>query len=133
METLYITSKFIGQESLESRPEEDFGFDYEEENTYEFIGVLHYLKTDDGIVNIVKLIAELNKLKDKGANYVGCDWHCDHQELDLYAFNLYVSTSDEVQTEINSLNLMKIAKKEKLIAELEENLKILKKDLGIQK
>jgi hypothetical protein len=38
MEIVYITSKFIGQESLESRPEEDFGFNYEDYGNFEIIG-----------------------------------------------------------------------------------------------
>ena len=129
MKTIYITSNFVENKSLESRPEEDFGFNYEDHENFEFLGDKPYNKSDAGLVSIVQLIAELKQMKDKGANYVGCDWHCDHQELDLYGFNLTTSKSDEIQAEIESLNKNKENNKAKEIAELEERLKFLKKDL----
>ena len=129
MSTVYITSKFIERESLESRPEEDFGFNYEDYENFEIIGDEPYHKSEAGLVKVDTLIQELLKLQDKGVNYVGCDWHCDHQELDLYGFNLTTSKSDEIQAEIDSLNKNKENNKAKEIAELEERLKFLKKDL----
>lgn len=129
MEKIYITSKFIGQESLASIPEEDFGFNYEDHEDFEFLGVEPYHKSDAGLVKIDILVRELLKLQDKGANYVGCDWHCDHQELDLYGFHLIASNSDEIQAKIDALKDRQQKNKEQEIANLEEKLKILKKSL----
>jgi hypothetical protein len=74
---------------------------------------------------------ELETLKAKGANYVGCDWHCDHQELDLYGFNLTTSKSDEIQAQIDVLKEKELKTKQAAIASLEEKLKKLKKDLEV--
>lgn len=129
MDTLYFISKFIGSESLESRPEEDFGFDYDNYGNFNIIGDDPYFKIDVGVVSITQLIARLKEMQTKGANYVGCDWHCDHQELDLYAYKLSASNPDEIENEIKSIQNLKTAKKEHEIAELEKRLEILKKDL----
>ena len=131
MEKIYITSKFIGNESLESRPEEDFGFNYDEHEDYQILGDEPSHKSEAGLVSIDYLMRELETLKVKGANYVGCDWHCDHQELDLYGFNLTTSKSDEIQAQIDVLKEKELKTKQAAIATLEEKLKKLKKDLEV--
>jgi hypothetical protein len=129
MDTLFITSKFIGSKSLESRPEEDLGFDYDEYGNFDILGDNPYDKSEAGVVDIVQLMTILSEMKAKGANYVGCDWHCDHQELDLYGFNIITSTSDEIKAKIDALKHKEQKSKEKEFAELEKRLEILKKDL----
>jgi len=131
MEKIYITSKFIGNESLESRPEEDFGFNFDEHEDYQILGDEPSHKSEAGLVSIDYLMRELETLKVKGANYVGCDWHCDHQELDLYGFHLIASNSDEIQAKIDALKHRQQKNKEQEIANLEEKLKKLKKDLEV--
>lgn len=54
---------------------------------------VHY---EGGLVKIDSLINILNEFKEKGANYVACDYHCDHQELDLVAIELRPSTDEEI-------------------------------------
>jgi hypothetical protein len=81
------------------------------------------------VVDIVQLMAILNEMKPTGANYVACDWHCDHQELDLYGFNITTSTLDEIKAKIDALKHKEQKSKEKEIAELEKRLEILKNDL----
>jgi hypothetical protein len=129
MSTLYITSKFIGEKSLESRPEDDFGFDYDNYGNFDILGDDPYKKIDVGVVSITQLIAKLKEMQTKGANYVGCDWHCDHQELDLYAYSLSKANSDEIQSYKNGLYHEIQKNKEKEITELEKRLEFLKKDL----
>ena len=127
--TIFITSKFRDYESLEARPHEDFGFDYEEHEAYHFIGDDFYDKTDVGLVSIDVLINNLLTMQKKGANYVACDWHVDHEELELYGFKLTASTSDEIQNFLKT-NFAQIKKlKEDEIAKFEKTLEILKKDL----
>ena len=127
--TIFITSKFLDYASLEARPHEDFGFDYEEDETYEFIGDDIYHKSDAGLVSIDMLVNKLLTMQKNGANYVACDWHYDHQELDLYGFKLTSSTSDEIQDYLEA-NIGEIKKiKQDEITELEKVLKKLKKDL----
>lgn len=129
MDTFFITSKFIGNKSLESRPEEDLGFDYDNYGNFDFIGNEPYDKSDAGVVDIVQLMAILMEMKAKGANYVACDWHCDHQELDLYGFNITASTSEEIKIKLDGLRHIKQKTKELEIAKLEKTLENLKKDL----
>ena len=129
MKTIFIKSKFIKEACLDSNPQEDFGFNYEDHETYNILGDKFYDKTDVGLVSINVLMAELRQMQNNGANYVACDWHCDHEELDLYSYSLSETTSDEVQTHIESLYNLNQKNKEKEIAELEKRLELLKKDL----
>jgi len=129
MDTFFITSKFIGNESLDARPEEDLGSDYDNYGNFDFIGNEPYDKSDAGVVDIVQLMAILMEMKAKGANYVACDWHCDHQELDLYGFNITASTSEEIKIKLDGLRHIKQKTKELEIAKLEKTLENLKKDL----
>ena len=127
----YITSKFIEKKSLEARPEDDLGYEWDVHENFEIIGDEPYHKSEAGLVKIDILIQELVEMKAKGANYVGCDWHCDHQELDLYGFNLTTSKSDEIQAKIDVLKEKELKTKQAAIATLEEKLKKLKKDLEV--
>lgn len=90
-----FTNKFIEKKYLTSNPQEDNGFDYESDDDYREIGDVN--QSDSGLVKIDDLITILQELKDKGSNYVACDWHCDHQELDVYGFNYRKSTYEEVK------------------------------------
>ena len=124
MNITYFTNKFIGKHYLTSNPQEDNGFDYETDDDYKEIGDIN--QSDAGFVKIDELITILQELKDKGANYVACDWHCDHQELDVYGFNYRKSTDEEVQAVEEAANAKKELLKQRQIKEMEEKLAKLK-------
>lgn len=126
MSKLYFTTSFIEKKYLESRPYEDNGFDYENDDDYEEIGDSNH--SDAGLVKIDELIEVLKELKDKGSNYVACDWHCDHQELDVYGFNYRKSTDEEVKEVEDAIKEKKEALKQKQIREMEEKLAKLKEE-----
>lgn len=131
MEKFYTTSKSIGKETLESNPEFELGFDYDGQHIE--IGDDPFYKSEAGPVSISDLIEKLQLFQNNGANYVCCDWHCDHVELDIYAFKMSVSTPEEIESYLDVLKRTKQTTKENEIAELERRLNILKKDLEIKK
>lgn len=129
MNKLYFTTKFIEKKYLASNPEEDNGFDYENHDNYKEIGDdIQDFVYEAGLVKIDELITILQELKDKGANYVACDWHCDHQELDVYGFNYRKSTDEEVQAIENAEKAKKELLKQRQIKEMEEKLAKLKSE-----
>jgi hypothetical protein len=82
------------------------------DDSHSCIGDVNY--SDAGLVNIDDLIESLIELR-KGSNYVACDWHCDHSELEVHGFNFRKSTDDEVKVEEEKLNLKQfVGKKEEL-------------------
>jgi hypothetical protein len=56
------------------------------DDSHSCIGDVNY--SDAGLVNIDDLIESLIELREKGSNYVACDWHCDHQNLRFMALTL---------------------------------------------
>jgi hypothetical protein len=126
MSKLYFTNKFIEKKYLSSYPHEDNGFDWDVNEDYEEIGDNN--QSDAGLVKIDELITILQGLKEKGANYVACDWHCDHQELEVYGFNYRKSTDEEVQAIEDAAKAKKELLKQRQIKEMEEKLAKLKAD-----
>ena len=120
---IYLHSKNIGHLFLESRPEEDFGFNYEIHEDYREIGETYY-----GLVSIDKLIESLQELTSKGANYVSCRWHGDYQELDLYGVEYRLATDEEITVHRDNLKKQKRHDILNEIAQLESKIKVLKKD-----
>ena len=122
----YFTNKFIGKKYLTSNPQEDNGFDYEIDDDYRETGDVN--QSDAGLVKIDELITILQELKEKGANYVACDWHCDHQELEVHGFNYEKSTDEEIQSIEDAAKLKKELLKQRQIKEMEEKLAKLKSE-----
>jgi hypothetical protein len=125
MSILYFKQRLIDQKFLESRPEEDNGFSYDD---HEDFTVLEdgYRQSEAEPVNIDALIKELTDLKQAGANYVSCDWHGDHQELKLYGYEFRKATEDEVKANELKLAEAELARKQKEIERLESQLNKLK-------
>ena len=121
---IYLYSKNIGHLFLELRPEEDFGFNYEIHEDYQEIGETYY-----GLVSIDKLIGSLQELTSKGANYVSCRWHSDHQELDLYGVEYRLATDEEITVHCDNLKKQKRHDILNEIAQLESKIKSLKNRL----
>jgi hypothetical protein len=125
----YITTKFVEKEEIYSRPEEDFGYDYENDNRIETIGDVYWNYTESGLVNIDVMIQHLEDLKQKGSNYVGCEWHCDHGEMELYGFSMKMSSKPEIDEYLEEIKTKERKKKEAEIKLLEDKVKNLKKSL----
>jgi hypothetical protein len=125
----YITTKFVEKEEIYSRPEEDFGYDYENDNRIETIGDVYWNYTESGLVNIDVMIQHLEDLKQKGSNYVGCEWHCVHGEMELYGFSMKMSSKPEIDEYLEEIKTKERKKKEAEIKLLEDKVKNLKKSL----
>jgi len=117
----YLTK--IKEAYIESRPEEDLGLDYDVHIQDENLGEDCY--SDAGFVNIDILIEKLKYFKESGANYVACDWHCDHQELELYGVNLRLASEDEIRDHLITIAQAAVDKKNDKIKQLEGELKKL--------
>jgi hypothetical protein len=124
MSKVYFTSKLIDKVYLTSTPEEDNGLDWEKDNSYQTLGDENY--SDAGLVNIDDLIESLQELKLKGSNYIACDWHCDHQELEVHAFNFRKSNTEEVKIEEDKIKAKNDLLKKRQIEDLEKQLAKLK-------
>lgn len=124
MKTMYFKSAQVAQTYLPSNPEEDFGFDYDLYDTTDIIGKRVYL--DAGLVSIDKMIEKLQEMKQAGANYASIDWHCDHQEYDIYGIQYDKASDEEVEEHKANIEKRKEAKKNSEIAELEKKLASLK-------
>ena len=122
---MYFELKPVGTtQYLRSAPEEDFGFDWEKHSDH--VTLPNQFYADAGLVAIDQLLEVLQKLKSEGANYVSCDWHCDHGELEVTGAEFSVAPEEKV----NALNQAKLEKekrfKELEIKKLEEKLEKLK-------
>ena len=98
--------------------------DYENHDNYKEIGDVN--QSDAGLVKIDELITALQELKEKGANYVACDWHCDHVELEVHGFNYRKSTYEEVKVVEDEAKAKKELLKQRQIKEMEDKLAKLK-------
>ncbi len=55
-----------------------------------------YSSVDGHPIQIDRLINLLLDFKKKGANYVGLHHHCDHIGYDLEAYDIHLSTQEEI-------------------------------------
>jgi hypothetical protein len=124
MSVIYFTQKLIDKQYLLDTANEDNGLDYEVHDNYEELG--EPLHSDAGLVSIEKLINILVDMNSKGANYVSCDWHCDHQELEVHGVSYRASTKEEIQVELAKHGKKLEASKQREIEALEQRLKSLK-------
>jgi hypothetical protein len=121
---IFFNLKNIGQKDIAARPEEDLGLDWIIHSDTKTFG--EQLYSDAGLVKIEDLISTLVDLNSKGANYVACDWHCDHQALEVYGVEFRLATPEESAEYINQRNKSEADRKESEIKRLEEKIKKLK-------
>jgi hypothetical protein len=121
---IFFNLKKIGRKDIVSRSEEDLGLDWDFHSDAKTLGDALYLEA--GLVKIEDLISILVELNSKGANYVACDWHCDHQELEVYGVEFRLATPEEVAEYIVKRDQHKKESDESKIKRLEEQLKTLK-------
>jgi hypothetical protein len=121
---LYFHQKNIQKISLDCRIYEELGYNYDIHEDYIELG--KRLESDAGLVNIETLINKLIEMNSNGATHVACDFHCDHEELDLYAVEYRLATPEEIEAHNNKNKVKEEAKKQREIELLEEKLKALK-------
>ncbi len=123
-DVLFLHQKNIKKTSLEARPHEELGYDWDKHENYEELG--EQLYADAGLVNIEELINKLTEMRSHGATHVACDWHTDHQELDLYSVEYRLATPEEIQAFHDKNKAKEEEKKQREIKALEDKLKTLK-------
>ena len=121
---IFFNLKNIGHKGIAARSEEDLGLDWDIHSDTKTFGDALYLEA--GLVKIEELISTLVELNSKGANYVACDWHCDHQELEVYGVEFRLATPEEAAEYIAKRDQYKKESDEAKIKRLEEQLKTLK-------
>ena len=121
---IYLHQKNIREISLESRPHEELGYNYDEHDDYRELG--DGTLSDAGLINIETLINNLTEMRSHGATHVACDWHCDHGELDLYGVEYRLATQEEIDAHHNWNKAKEETSKQREIDALEKRLKALK-------
>jgi hypothetical protein len=121
---LFFMLKNIGHTDIRANAEEDLGLDWDIHSDSTTLGEAVYAVA--GLVKIEELIATLIDLNSKGANYVACDWNCDHQELEVCGVEFRLATEDEVKPVLERRREQAEKKKAREIELLEEKLKKLK-------
>ena len=83
---------------------------------------------DSSSVNIDKIMTQLNKLKESGCSHVSIDFHCDHDEYELYGYSLERESEEARIARIELLEEKEKKRKEQEIANLEAKLNKLKNE-----
>lgn len=73
-------------------------------------------------IEINRLLLILTRLQEKGANYVGIDYHCDHEGYEIEGLEVRVATKEESQDYENkqAKKSEKDKKKEELLKEIDK-------------
>ena len=87
-----------------------------------------YSSVDGHPIQIDRLINLLLDFKKKGANYVGLHHHCDHIGYDLEAYDIHLSTQEEINNFLFKEKEKERIKKEKEIQKLQNQLDKLKNE-----
>ena len=131
MEDINITKKFIEvlfSPNLMEELRNEFLTEEEQEQECDIdVKTLQYeYYADSSSVNIDKIMSQLNKLKESGCSHVSIDFHCDHDEYELYGYSLERESEQERTARIELEEEKKRKKKEQEIANLEAKLNKLK-------
>tara|TARA_R110000796_G_scaffold248124_1_gene374528 strand:- start:7943 stop:8353 length:411 start_codon:yes stop_codon:yes gene_type:complete len=78
--------------------------------------------SEAGDIPIEDMKALIQKAENAGANYIQIDWHCDHEEYDVYGSRISRKSKEELdkykKNKSDSKKLEKIARIETLEAEI---------------
>jgi hypothetical protein len=85
-----------------------------------------YSEVEGYPIQIDKLINLLSQFKEKGANYVALHEHCDHIGYNLEAYNIHLSSDEEINGFTFKEKEKERIKKEKEIKKLQTQLDKLK-------
>jgi hypothetical protein len=123
---IYVNCEFIEKSDLGETISDDFGFKWDSDGFFEIIGEKPWYKTDSGIFQIDQVIDELVNLKNRGVNYVGCEYHCDHRELEIYGFKVTPATDEDIENHNKKIKEEEISKHKKQIEYLQSRINALK-------
>ena len=124
MATQYFTQKILKTEQFYVEPENDHGFNWDSNDSYEVIQEVNYL--DGGMVSIENMRKALDEFEKQGANYVNVDFHCDHNEVEVTGVIFRKSTQEEVDNYTKEKLDQKDAQKTKEIARLQAEIDRIK-------
>ena len=124
MATQYFTQKILKTEQFYVEPENDHGFNWDSNDSYEVIQEVNYL--DGGMVSIENMRKALDEFEKQGANYVNVDFHCDHNEVEVTGVIFRKSTQEEVDNYTKEKLDQKTAQKTKEIARLQAEIDRIK-------
>lgn len=88
-----------------------------------------YTDAESKDIPIVIMKALIKKAEDAGANYIQIDYHCDHEEYDIYGSQITRATEDEVEEQKRKERVSEKMKISGAIRGLEAKIKELKKQL----
>tara|TARA_R110000772_G_scaffold17946_3_gene50000 strand:+ start:147050 stop:147454 length:405 start_codon:yes stop_codon:yes gene_type:complete len=77
-------------------------------------------------IPIEDLKALIQKAEDAGANFIQIDYHCDHEEYDVYGSLVTRATEGELQELVTKENEQKEKEKQARIKHLQEEIEQLK-------
>ena len=124
MATQYFTQKILKTEQFYVEPENDHGFNWDSNDSYEVIQEVNYL--DGGMVSIENMRKALDEFEKQGANYVNVDFHCDHNEVEVTGVIFRKSSQEEVDNYTKEKLDQKDAQKTKEIARLQAEIDRIK-------
>lgn len=125
MKKFYMITNLLQKNVIAGMQIEDLGYDSDLHSDYVDKG-FNYI--DNGVIDIDKVIQNLQQLKEQGTNFVEFYFNGDMNELEITGFSIREMTETESnEYEINN-NKIKKENKTLLIKSLEEQLKKLKSE-----
>jgi len=76
------------------------------------------------------LKAHIDKVEEKGANFISIDWHCDHREYEITGLTIERETKSEKERAIEDQRLINLSTKKIELKRLEGEIIRLKKEIG---
>jgi len=135
MKTVNLKANFVGQQStthLTEELREDFFSKAEMEahmEDYVDIDLKTNLSDCYNLVSIDKVLTMLNELKSNGATHVNIDFHCDHDEYNIYGFEVYSEAEKDEAERLAKEEAARKALVQKKIAKLQKDLEKLQNEL----
>jgi hypothetical protein len=117
MQKMYVTKTLIenvdfDELDIDLQEEFEFKFNYEDDDEFEVIDKGRG-RADGYPVNIDRMIAKLQELKNAGSTHVELDYHCDHIGYEISGYEIRLSTEEEKQ-EFDEINKQEREKQQKI-------------------
>lgn len=123
---MFITFEVIENQEISELDfvnQSNFGFSYDEYYQLTEIIIGKPRVTTEPIL-IDSIIDKLQKIKERGSNYVSLDYHCDHISYEMTGYKVYPSQEDQILSFIEKRDSDK--QKQRKIMELYQEIKTLK-------
>jgi hypothetical protein len=115
MENMHVTKTLIKNSDfseLDFDLYDEFGFDHDNYDEFETIDKGRG-RADGYPVNIDRMIAKLQELKNAGSTHVELDYHCDHIGYEISGYEIRLSTEEE-KNEFDEMNKKEQEKQKQL-------------------